>query len=31
VGKDTGTPGADTYEGAFPFTGKIEQVTFELK
>jgi arylsulfatase len=31
VGLDTGTPGADTYEGAFPFTGKIEKVTFELK
>jgi arylsulfatase A-like enzyme len=31
VGMDMGTPGADTYEGAFPFTGKIEKVTFELK
>jgi len=31
VGMDTGTPGADTYEGAFPFTGTIEKVTIELK
>jgi arylsulfatase len=31
IGMDTGTPGADTYEGTFPFTGKIEQVTFDLK
>ena len=31
IGMDTGTPAADTYEGAFPFTGKIEQVPFELK
>jgi len=31
VGIDTGTPAADTYEGAFPFTGKIGTVTFNLK
>jgi hypothetical protein len=31
VGLDTGTPAADTYEGTFPFTGAIQQVTFELK
>jgi hypothetical protein len=31
IGVDTGTPAADTYEGMFPFTGKIEKVTFDLK
>ncbi|MGH6797362.1 MAG: arylsulfatase, partial [Roseiarcus sp.] len=31
VGLDTGTPAADTYEGTFPFTGKIGTVTFNLK
>ena len=31
VGIDTGTPAADTYEGTFPFTGKIGIVTFNLK
>ena len=30
VGIDTGTPAADTYEGTFPFTGKIGAVTFNL-
>jgi arylsulfatase len=30
VGIDTGTPAADTYEGTFPFTGKIGTVTFKL-
>jgi arylsulfatase len=31
VGVDTGTPATDTYEGTFPFTGKIGIVTFNLK
>lgn len=31
VGMDTGTPAADSYEGAFPFAGKIRTVTFNLK
>ena len=31
IGIDTGTPAADTYEGTFPFTGKIGTVTFNLK
>ena len=31
VGMDTGTPAADTYEGEFPYTGKIRTVTFNLK
>lgn len=28
---DTGAPAADTYQGTFPFTGKIGTVTFNLK
>jgi hypothetical protein len=28
---DTGTLATDTYEGTFPFIGKIEIVTFDLK
>lgn len=31
IGVDTGTPAADTYEGTFPFTGKVGTVTFNLK
>jgi arylsulfatase A-like enzyme len=31
VGMDTGTPAADTYEGAFSYAGKIRTVTFNLK
>jgi hypothetical protein len=31
VGMDTGTPATDTYEGTFPFTGKIDKVTLTLQ
>ncbi len=31
VGMDTGTPGSDLYEGNFPFSAAIDQVTFSLK
>ncbi len=31
VGEDTGTPSSDKYQGAFRFTGKINEVTYELK
>ena len=31
VGMDTGTPAADTYDDAFPFTGTIEMVTIVLR
>jgi hypothetical protein len=31
VGMDTGTPAADTYHDAFPFTGSIEMVTIALR
>jgi len=31
VGEDTGTPATDTYEGLFPFTGKIDTVTLQLR
>ena len=31
VGMDTGTPAADTYEGAFPFNGKIEAVDLTMR
>ena len=31
VGRDTGTPAADTYDGTFPFNGTIEAVTIELR
>ncbi len=30
VGRDTGTPVADTYESPFPFTGSIDRVTVEI-
>ncbi|WP_167104730.1 arylsulfatase [Mycobacterium sp. DL592] len=31
VGMDTGTPAADTYDDAYPFTGTIEMVTIALR
>lgn len=30
MGSDTGSPVANTYKGAFPFTGKIDHIDFEL-
>lgn len=31
IGVDTGTPGADTYDGAFAFNQTVQLVTFDLK